>query len=83
MHRVRSCENDVPSACLIHPQLCTCAYTVWPKIFKVEKFREFHGSDDGREKFLPRNFKFITDARRDWNLDYENFIHENLFLSRI
>ena len=33
--------------------------------------------------FLLRNFKFITDARRSWKLDHENFIHENLFLSRI
>ena len=52
-------------------------YTIEPKIFKVENFHGFRGSENGREKFLPRNFNFITDARRGWKLD-----HENLFLSR-
>ena len=30
-----------------------------------------------------KNFKFKTDARRGWKLDYGHFICENLFLSGI
>ena len=45
--------------------------TVYPKIFEVEHFRGFRGSENGHEIFLPRNFKFITDARWGWKLDHE------------
>ena len=34
-------------------------------------------------KFLPRNFKLITDTIHGWKLNHENFICENLFLRRI
>ena len=50
------------------------------KFFKVENFC---GSDNGRKKFLPRNFKFMTDARWGWKLDDKDVIRESLFLSRI
>ena len=30
----------------------------------------------GRENFLPRNFKLITDTMHGWKLDHENFIRE-------
>ena len=63
--------------------LCTGVDTVSPKIFEVENFRGFRGSENSREKIFPRNFKSITDARHGWKLDHENFIHEYLFLSRI
>ena len=63
---------------------CTC--TVQPKIFEVENFHGFRGSENGCEIFkveIRENFKFITDARHGWKLDHGYFIHENLFLSRI
>ena len=47
--------------------------TVWP-IFEVENFCRFHGSEHGRKKFLPQNFKFIAAAMCGWKLDHENFI---------
>ena len=45
----------------------------------VENFRRFRGSENGHKKLLPRNFKFITDARHGRKLDYKTF---NLLLSR-
>ena len=49
-----------------------------PKIVKVENFRGFHGLERSHENFIPRNFTFITDARRGWKLDHETFIHKIL-----
>ena len=33
------------------------------------------------KKFLPQNFKFITDAKHGWKPVDNNFIRENWFLS--
>ena len=48
--------------------------------FEEENFRR---SVYGRDTFLPRNFKLITDVMHDWNHDHENFIRKNLVLNRI
>ena len=38
------------------------------------------GQRNGREKFFPQNFKFITDARRGWKLILENFRLYGIFM---
>ena len=43
-----------------------------PKILRVRV-------SSGHEKFLPQNFKLITDAIHDWKLDLENFFCEKIF----
>ena len=54
--------------------------TVQPKFsrLKISQVREWP------RKLSPTNFQvYTTDARSGWKLDHENFICENLFLSRI
>ena len=69
-------ETIIPTPAQAHILYCLT-------FFEVENFHGFRGSESGCENFIPRNFKFITDARHGWKLDCENFICENLFLSRI
>ena len=53
-------------------------HTIQPKIFKIEIFCGFHGSEYGCENFLSQNFKLITDTVHGWKLDHENFIRERV-----
>ena len=62
--------------------LCLDRCLVIGGVVLLMEFHRFRGSEHGRENFLPRNFNFITVAMRGWKLDHENFIRENLFLSR-
>ena len=46
---------------------------------KVENFCRFCRSENGHEKFLPWNFKFITDARCGWKTEHEKLSIKLIF----
>ena len=57
--------------------------TVWPKIFKVENFCRFGGSEHGRKKISPAKAHVHNRCKAWLELGHKNFICENSFLSRI
>ena len=65
----------------LHIQICTTnvhvrMYVIMKCILyslKFSRLKGFRGSKNGRKKFIPQNFKFVTDVRHGWKLDHENF----------
>ena len=68
-------------ATLIRANIYFLPYSL--KFLRLKIFHRFRGSERSCKKFLPQNFRFITDARSGWKLDHENFIHKNLFFEQI
>ena len=53
--------------------------TILPKFFEIENFT---GWIIATKIFSHETSKSITDAMCAWNLDYENFVHNNLFFEQ-